>query len=255
MNDDESTTIESRHWMLSWQCSLLGVLEPLENRTLLAELDKLPPEALKRPETRFAPEIRKITATSQDTRRLAAEGFRWFAAAAAEEGTGLNACWRAAVLLDYPGPIEELREQVADGLVEVEQWVNGVKTADARSATEAPANPQWVCTVPNYSQILADLRDAKAAKITADPAAAAQPDTTQHDTKSDTPEKTEKKRRKLKMTAAAADCARRYRADNGQTPMNSVIDDYVAEHSGSAAYIMRVLNDHPDQWKDDTEAT
>lgn len=77
-------------------------------------------------------------------------------------------------------------------------------------------------------------------------------DTTRHDTKDDTPKKTRKKRA---MNARAADCARRYRQDNGKTPLKTIVDDYVHEFGGSVATIMRVLNDNPDQWKDDTKTT
>lgn len=81
---------------------------------------------------------------------------------------------------------------------------------------------------------------------------AGQRDTTRHDTKDDTPKKPRKKR---PMSTAAADCARLYRADQGKTPMNAIIEDYVTEFGGSIAYIMRILNDNPDQWKRDTDAT
>jgi len=72
---------------------------------------------------------------------------------------------------------------------------------------------------------------------------------TRHDTKDDTPKKTKKIRT---MNTRAADCARLYRGDKGQTPLKTIVDDYVSEHGGSAVSIMRVLNDNPDQWKHDT---
>lgn len=80
-------------------------------------------------------------------------------------------------------------------------------------------------------------------------------DTTKDDTKNDHGKKTQKKRGPRKMNAAAADCARRYRADSGQFPMKSVVEDYVAERGGSVATLMRILNDNPDQWKDDHGTT
>lgn len=72
------------------------------------------------------------------------------------------------------------------------------------------------------------------------------------DTKDDTPKKPIIKR---KMNTKASDCARRYREDNGQTPMKTVVEDYVAEQGGSFNSIMRILNDNPGQWKDDTDTT
>lgn len=67
-----------------------------------------------------------------------------------------------------------------------------------------------------------------------------------HDTKSDTP-KNEKKKRP--MNRKAADCARRFIADGGIVPMKTIVEDYVDEYGGSAASILRTLNDHPEQWK------
>lgn len=77
-------------------------------------------------------------------------------------------------------------------------------------------------------------------------------ETTRHDTKDDTTKKTGNKR---KMNVKSCDCARIYRADNGKTPMKTVVEDYVAKHGGSFDSIMRALNDNPDQWKADTKAT
>lgn len=80
-------------------------------------------------------------------------------------------------------------------------------------------------------------------------------DTTKHDQKNDHPKKPEKKRRIRPMNAAAADCARRYRAEGGQFPMKTVVEDYVAEHGGSAETLLRILNDNPVHWKDDPKPT
>ena len=57
------------------------------------------------------------------------------------------------------------------------------------------------------------------------------------------------------MNAAAADCARRYRAEGGQFPMKTVVEDYVAEHGGSAETLLRILNDNPVHWKGDQKPT
>jgi len=79
-----------------------------------------------------------------------------------------------------------------------------------------------------------------------------QGDTTRHDTKDDTP----KKSRKIRpMNAKAADCARLYRADKGKTPLKTIVEDYVDKYGGSESYLMRILNDNPDQWKGDTDTT
>jgi hypothetical protein len=71
-------------------------------------------------------------------------------------------------------------------------------------------------------------------------------DTTRHDTKDDIGKKGRKKR---KMNAKAADCARRYRDDKGLTPMKAIVEDYIFEQGGSFDGIMKVLSDNPDQWK------
>jgi hypothetical protein len=71
-------------------------------------------------------------------------------------------------------------------------------------------------------------------------------DTTRHDTKDDIGKKGRKKR---KMNAKAADCARRYRDDKGLTPMKAIVEDYIFERGGSFDGIMKVLSDNPDQWK------
>lgn len=77
-------------------------------------------------------------------------------------------------------------------------------------------------------------------------------DKARHDTKSDTAKKRIKKR---PMNARGADCARLWKRDKGQTPMKTIVEDYVNKHGGSALSIMRTLNDNPDQWKDDKKAT
>ncbi|QDT02220.1 hypothetical protein K227x_05920 [Rubripirellula lacrimiformis] len=65
-----------------------------------------------------------------------------------------------------------------------------------------------------------------------------------------TPKTTRKKKTpRRSMNAAAADCARRYKADKGRTPLKHVIAEYVDEQGGSITSIHRVLNDNPDQWK------
>lgn len=60
-----------------------------------------------------------------------------------------------------------------------------------------------------------------------------------------------KKRGNRKMNTKAADCARLYRADRGQTPMNTIVQDYIDKNGGSFASIIRILNDNPHQWKND----
>lgn len=57
------------------------------------------------------------------------------------------------------------------------------------------------------------------------------------------------------MNTPAADCARIYRQNGGDFPMKTVIEHYVAKNGGKFSSIMRVLNDNPDQWKDDTDTT
>ena len=77
------------------------------------------------------------------------------------------------------------------------------------------------------------------------------------DTKSDTPKKEKKKIKKRRsMNAAAIDCCRRFKAENGSFPMKTIVDDYVSE-TGNSTFdsIMRVLNDNPEQWKGDTKTT
>jgi hypothetical protein len=73
------------------------------------------------------------------------------------------------------------------------------------------------------------------------------------DTKSDTPKKSVKNTRKRSMNTRAIDCCRRYKADNLNFPMKTIVSDYVAEHGGSFDSIMRVLNDNPEQWKKDNK--
>ena len=68
-----------------------------------------------------------------------------------------------------------------------------------------------------------------------------------------TPKATPQKKKKIRrMNTAAADCARIYRKRKGEDTMKSVVEDYVAERGGCESSIMRVLNDNPDQWKNDT---
>jgi hypothetical protein len=72
-------------------------------------------------------------------------------------------------------------------------------------------------------------------------------ETRQSDIGSDTPKKTP-----LKMTKEAATCADLYRKakrSDPDTSMKDVVSDYTKENGGSKTYIMRVLNDNPDQWK------
>lgn len=88
-----------------------------------------------------------------------------------------------------------------------------------------------------YNESRPGTRDALAAMAT-----------TRHDTKADTPKKSKKIR---PMNTKSVDCARRYKADKGQTPMKTIIEDYVDEVGGSFESIMRTLNDNPDQWKGD----
>ena len=73
----------------------------------------------------------------------------------------------------------------------------------------------------------------------------------QGDTRNDTREK-----KRLRMTKEATACAKLYRRKKQSDPdtaMKAVISEYVEENSGSALYIMRVLNDNPDQWKESAE--
>lgn len=97
--------------------------------------------------------------------------------------------------------------------------------------------------------------DADASRLLAGMVRDACTDATKDDTKNDIGKKREKKSRPRPMNAAAADCARRYRAEGGIFPMKTVVGDYVAEHGGSVASLMRILNDNPGQWKDDTNTT
>lgn len=82
--------------------------------------------------------------------------------------------------------------------------------------------------------------------------------TTKPDPESDPLPKNKKDRRIRPMTAAAADCARLYRKAKRHDPgarMRHIVNEYAEIHGVSAETIMRVLNDHPDQWKDDQKAT
>jgi hypothetical protein len=67
----------------------------------------------------------------------------------------------------------------------------------------------------------------------------------------DNAKKAEKKVRKRRMTAQAVECVKRYRTDPLKLPMKSIVEDYAEEKGKSASSIMRVLNDNPEQWKDD----
>ncbi len=77
------------------------------------------------------------------------------------------------------------------------------------------------------------------------------------DTKGDTPKKKPKQPRKLNIHAI--DCARRYkeaRKTDATITMKQVVSDYYEETGKSSVEsIIRVLNDHPDQWKDDKNTT
>ena len=77
------------------------------------------------------------------------------------------------------------------------------------------------------------------------------------DTKHDTPEKSRKKVRP--MNAAAGACILRFREARRKDPtisMKSVVEEYIAATgNGKANSILRVLSDHPEQWKDDTKTT
>ena len=76
------------------------------------------------------------------------------------------------------------------------------------------------------------------------------------DTEDDTGEKNQKIRRK--MNSPAQRCATEYRRlmKSGEQPtMKQVVADYVEENCGSEDGIMRILNDNPDQWKDNTKTT
>lgn len=76
------------------------------------------------------------------------------------------------------------------------------------------------------------------------------------DTKSDTPEKGKKKSKPRKMNIAASDCCRRFKAAKGVFPMKTIVEEYVTEtKNGTFNSIMRVLNDNPEHWKDDTKTT
>ena len=73
----------------------------------------------------------------------------------------------------------------------------------------------------------------------------------QGDTGNDTP-----KKKRLRMTKEATACSKQYRKakqSDPDTAMKAVISEYVKENGGSGPYIMRVLNDNPDQWKDSAE--
>jgi hypothetical protein len=72
-----------------------------------------------------------------------------------------------------------------------------------------------------------------------------------NDTSYDQEQKSEKRRTRT-MNRAAADCARRFKAERRRDPtisMRGVIKEYVAEQGGSVESIMRILNDNPGQWK------
>jgi hypothetical protein len=74
------------------------------------------------------------------------------------------------------------------------------------------------------------------------------PESEKDDTKSDTP----KKKKKLSMTREAADCARLYREQrliDDSVKMRQIVANYAEKHGKSPTYIMRVLNNNPDQWK------
>jgi hypothetical protein len=76
------------------------------------------------------------------------------------------------------------------------------------------------------------------------------------DTKSDKRKKTQKKTARRAMNKQAIDCCRLFKADRLNLPMKTIVEDYVEKNgSGSVQSIMRVLNDNPEQWKDDTKAT
>jgi hypothetical protein len=98
----------------------------------------------------------------------------------------------------------------------------------------------------NWKQSLAIVR-----RIASELAATAASTKDSNDAVSDQSEKSKKKRRRT-MNRAAADCARRFKAERRRDPtisMKQVIKEYVAEQGGSLDTIMRILNDNPDQWK------
>ena len=87
--------------------------------------------------------------------------------------------------------------------------------------------------------------------------ASRRPSDTKDDTKNDIQKKAKKPRRRMNIHAFS--CARRYKKRRQQGefgPMKQVVCDYVREQGGgSVDSIMRILNDNPDQWKDDTKTT
>lgn len=65
---------------------------------------------------------------------------------------------------------------------------------------------------------------------------------------------TQTKSKKRRMNADAACCARLFkqrRRTDDSTKMKHVVEEYADEHDKSSSSIIRVLNDNPDQWKDD----
>jgi hypothetical protein len=76
------------------------------------------------------------------------------------------------------------------------------------------------------------------------------------DTKDDTPEKSEKRRRP--MNPQARRCAKRYRKERKQgrklTIRQIVLAD-VERYGGSVESVLRTLNDNPEDWKHDTRPT
>jgi hypothetical protein len=72
------------------------------------------------------------------------------------------------------------------------------------------------------------------------------------------PDKKRDKRKRIskkrQVTVAAADCARLYKQRkrrDASVRMKHVVEDYAVEHDQSGLSIMRVLNDHPELWKDE----
>ena len=158
----------------------------------------------------------------------------------------------AKLAADRPG-VEQLREALTPAIEAAAVLAEGFRWFAAAGAGPACSH---AAVLLELSRPAADVdAEAVAALAEIDRWLAGMDDTTKDDTKNDTGKKREKKSRPRPMNAAAADCARRYRAEGGQFPMKTVVEDYVAEHGGSVASLMRILNDNPGQWKDDTNTT
>lgn len=140
--------------------------------------------------------------------------------------------WPSLYGIDYPSTIEE--------------WFSLAYRAGV--PREWPGRPLDDFTIrelePRIRGYLESLRDNRSSAE-------------QHDTKDDKQRKSRKKLRELNVEAA--DCIRRYKETRRRDPtmsMHNVVCEYVDEMGkGSVDGIMRRLNDHPKQWKDDKKTT